>query len=154
MKVRWVLRLYPRAWRDRYEDEVQALLDQRGASALTLVDLLIGALDAAGIVLEHNGHTVRNLDTPLIGRDIMTYLFDKEMALKSLAEVEPTWGGDYQTRRAEQSRAFQATQQVPAPAAPEDTEAAATNVSDAAAAATTNAVDTDAADTGSVDTGE
>ncbi|MGJ3629897.1 penicillin-binding transpeptidase domain-containing protein [Sphingomonas sp. MMS24-JH45] len=27
---------------------------------------------AAAIVLEHNGHTVRNLDTPLIGRDIMT----------------------------------------------------------------------------------
>lgn len=63
---------------------------------------------AAGIVLEHNGHTVRNLDTPLIGRDIMTYLFDKERALKSLAEVEPSWGGDIRTRMAAQEAAFRA----------------------------------------------
>ncbi len=55
---------------------------------------------AAGIVLEHNGHTVRNLDTPLIGRDIMTYLFDRDRAMASLAEVEPTWGGDIKTRMA------------------------------------------------------
>lgn len=63
---------------------------------------------AAGIVLEHNGHTVRNLDTPLIGRDIMTYLFDKERALKSLAEVEPSWGGDIRTRMAAQEAAYRA----------------------------------------------
>jgi len=109
---------------------------------------------AAGIVLEHNGHTVRNLDTPLIGRDIMTYLFDKEMALKSLAEAEPTWGGDYKTRGIAEAKAFEATQQAPPPPAPEDTEAAASNVADSAAAATTNTIDTDAADTGSADTDE
>ena len=109
---------------------------------------------AAGIVLEHNGHTVRNLDTPLIGRDIMTYLFDKERALASLAEVEPTWGGDYKTRQAEQAKAFGATQAAPPPPAPEDTEAAASNVAASAAAATTNTVDTDAAATGSADTEE
>ncbi|MCW3848837.1 penicillin-binding protein 2 [Sphingomonas sp. LB-2] len=109
---------------------------------------------AAAVVLEHNGHTVRNLDTPLIGRDIMTYLFDKEMALKSLAEVEPSWGGDYKTRMAEQAKAFQATQSAPPPPTPEDTEAAADNVSAAAAAATTNTIDTDAADTGSVEPDE
>ncbi len=55
---------------------------------------------AAGIVLEHNGHTVRNLDTPMVGRDIMTYLFDRDRAMASLAEVEPTWGGDIKTRMA------------------------------------------------------
>jgi len=106
---------------------------------------------AAGIVLEHNGHTVRNLDTPLIGRDIITYLLDRDLAMKSLAEVEPTWGGDYRERAAAQARAFQTGQEVPPPPPPEDTEAAASNVAAAAASATTNTIDTNAADTGSVE---
>ncbi|MES2339051.1 MAG: penicillin-binding protein 2 [Pseudomonadota bacterium] len=89
---------------------------------------------AAAVALEHNGHTVRNLDTPLTGRDIMTYLFDRERALKSLAEVEPTWGGDIRTRMAAQSAAYAAAQNPPA-APPADTEAATANVVDAAAAA-------------------
>jgi penicillin-binding protein 2 len=110
---------------------------------------------AAAIVLEHNGHTVRNLDTPMIGRDIMTYLFDKERAMKSLEEVEPTWGGDYTTRLNEQGKAFRAAQSAPAPAAPEDAEAAQSNVAAAAAAATTsNATTSEAATTGSAEIDE
>ncbi|WP_294054883.1 penicillin-binding protein 2 [Sphingomonas sp.] len=110
---------------------------------------------AAAIVLEHNGHTVRNLDTPMIGRDIMTWLFDRDLAMKSLAEVEPTWGGDYRTRMAEDAKAFDQAQNVVAPPAPEDAEAAQSNVAAAAADATTsNATSSDAAATGSADTGE
>jgi len=90
---------------------------------------------AAAIVLEHNGHTVRNLDTPLIGRDIMTYLFDRERALKSLADVEPTWGGDIRTRMDAQAAAFVAARQSPPAAPPADVERAANEVVDAAAAA-------------------
>lgn len=71
---------------------------------------------AAGIVLEHNGHIIRNLDTPMIGRDIMTYLFDKQRALKSLEEFEPTWGGDIRTRMAAQEAAFRAAADAPPPA--------------------------------------
>ena len=71
---------------------------------------------AAGIVLEHNGHTVRNLDTPMIGRDIMTYLLDRDRALATLAEVEPTWGGDIRTRMAAEAVAYRAAH-APAPAA-------------------------------------
>ncbi|ONF97717.1 penicillin-binding protein 2 [Sphingomonas jeddahensis] len=70
---------------------------------------------AAAIVLEHNGHTIRNLDTPMIGRDIMTYLFDKERALKALADVEPTWGGDIRTRMAAQEAAYRAAATAPPP---------------------------------------
>jgi penicillin-binding protein 2 len=70
---------------------------------------------AAGIVLEHNGHIIRNLDTPLIGRDIMTYLFDRERALKSLAEFEPSWGGDIATRMAAEAAAYRAAH-APQPA--------------------------------------
>jgi len=71
---------------------------------------------AAAVVLEHNGHTVRNLDTPLTGRDIMTYLFDPDLAMKNLAEVEPSWGGDIATRMAAE-RAAIATP-APPPAEP------------------------------------
>ena len=71
---------------------------------------------AAAVVLEHNGHTVRNLDTPAIGRDIMTYLFDRDRAVKSLAEVEPSWGGDIATRMAADAAAYRAAR-MPPPAA-------------------------------------
>jgi penicillin-binding protein 2 len=71
---------------------------------------------AIGVVLEHNGHTVRNLDTPMIARDIMTYLLDRDRALQSLAEVEPTWGGDITQRMTAQAAAYKAAQ-TPTPAA-------------------------------------
>ena len=41
-----VLRLYPRAWRERYGDELTALLEERPASPLDQLDLIRGALDA------------------------------------------------------------------------------------------------------------
>jgi penicillin-binding protein 2 len=70
---------------------------------------------AAAIVLEHGGHTVRNLDTPLIGRDIMTYMFDPDLAMKNLAEVEPSWGGDITTRMAASQASFDAPPPPPQP---------------------------------------
>lgn len=44
--MRWVLRLYPRGWRDRYEDEMLALLEDHKITPLTVIDLLLGAADA------------------------------------------------------------------------------------------------------------
>lgn len=41
-----VLRLYPLAWRERYEMEMVALLEQHRITLWTMLDLLIGALDA------------------------------------------------------------------------------------------------------------
>jgi hypothetical protein len=46
MRVHWLLRLYPRAWRERYEGEVTAVLDQHKATPRTALDLLRGILDA------------------------------------------------------------------------------------------------------------
>ncbi|MBO9623314.1 MAG: penicillin-binding protein 2 [Sphingomonas sp.] len=107
---------------------------------------------AAAIVLEHNGHTIRNLDTPMIGRDIMTFLFDRKVAMDSLHREEPTWGGDYRTRMAEQTKAFKAAHSAPPPPAPEDAaEAASTVASDAANATTSNTMDSSAAERGSVE---
>lgn len=42
-----LLRLYPKAWRQRYEVEMQALLDQHEVTIGTRLDLLRGALDAS-----------------------------------------------------------------------------------------------------------
>lgn len=42
----WLLRLYPRAWRDRYEDEFAALLEQCPFSLGDLFDIIVGAIDA------------------------------------------------------------------------------------------------------------
>ncbi len=90
---------------------------------------------AASVVLEHNGHTVRNLDTPLIGRDIMTYLFDRDRALASLAEIEPSWGGDIKTRMATEANAFREAAKNPAAAATETNAVAATEAAAVNAAA-------------------
>ena len=76
-------------------------------------------------------------------------LFDREAAMKSLNEVEPTWGGDYKTRMAEEARAFEAAQKAPPPPVPEDAEAAQDNVTDAAAKA--DAEQRDVAPSGSPD---
>jgi hypothetical protein len=43
---RWALRLYPRAWRDRYADELTAVLESGPVGRWTQIDLLRGALDA------------------------------------------------------------------------------------------------------------
>jgi penicillin-binding protein 2 len=103
---------------------------------------------AAAVVLEHGGHTVTNLDTPGIGRDIITYLLDRDRALKSLAEVEPTWGGDIATRMAAETAAYKsqisllqgAQTETDATAAPTDAPAveAATDAANSSAAAIAN----------------
>ena len=41
-----LLRLYPRAWRDRYGDELVALLEDHPLTPLVLIDVIRGALDA------------------------------------------------------------------------------------------------------------
>jgi len=88
---------------------------------------------AAAVVLEHGGHTVRNLDTPMTGRDIMTYLFDRDRAMASLAEVEPTWGGDIKTRMAADSAAYRAAANAPPPVVAAQTETDADAPTSAAA---------------------
>jgi DNA-binding PadR family transcriptional regulator len=44
--VIWMLCLYPLAWRERYEQEMIALLEQHQLTLWTVLDLFIGALDA------------------------------------------------------------------------------------------------------------
>jgi hypothetical protein len=42
----WLTCLYPRAWRERYADEFEALLEQCLHTPLDVVDILLGAVDA------------------------------------------------------------------------------------------------------------
>jgi hypothetical protein len=42
----WLLRLYPPAWRERYGDEFAALLELAPLSLWTVLDMVLGALDA------------------------------------------------------------------------------------------------------------
>lgn len=42
----WLLRLYPRAWRDRYGDEVTSVLAEHHVTYWTALDLVLGAIDA------------------------------------------------------------------------------------------------------------
>ena len=100
---------------------------------------------AIAVVLEHGGHTVRNLDTPGIARDIMTYLFDRDRALASLAEVEPTWGGDIRTRMAADAVAYKAAQSPPPAAVATKTDGVVPTDSAATEAATDLANQTQAA---------
>jgi hypothetical protein len=44
--MRLLVRLYPAAWRARYEDEFLAVLEERPLSPFDAVDILLGALDA------------------------------------------------------------------------------------------------------------
>ena len=44
--MRWLLRLYPSAWRARYGDEFAALLDEQPLTFQLVVDVLAGAIDA------------------------------------------------------------------------------------------------------------
>ncbi len=96
---------------------------------------------AIAVVLEHGGHTVRNLDTPAIARDIMTYLFDKDRALAALAEAEPTWGGDIKTRMAAESAAYRVAAGAPPLAIGAQTELGATAPTDAPAVRAATAAD-------------
>ena len=44
--VTWIMKLYPHAWRERYETEMRAVLEDHKITFFTLFDLLFGALDA------------------------------------------------------------------------------------------------------------
>lgn len=74
---------------------------------------------AAGIILEHAGHGAAGA---LIARDALTYLYDKQRALDTLATLQPGWGGDIATRMARDKTKWQATQAANAAQAAAPTE--------------------------------
>lgn len=45
-RVVWLLRLFPRAWRERYQDEFLALVEERPVGPRDVLDILVSATDA------------------------------------------------------------------------------------------------------------
>lgn len=44
--MKWLVRLYPRAWRRQYEEEFSRLLEEYDASFIVVLDVVLGAGDA------------------------------------------------------------------------------------------------------------
>lgn len=85
---------------------------------------------AASVVIEHGMGGARAAAP--VAKDVLTWLFDREKAMKRLAELETGWGGDIATRMARKAAAFNAARAAanaaPPPPVPEDPAAAASNV--------------------------
>lgn len=65
MWVDWLLRVYPQAWRERYEDEYRAMLEQCDLSLADWVDMLISACETR--LLDTKGHIMKDLMNRLTG---------------------------------------------------------------------------------------
>jgi len=73
--MRWLLRLYPAAWRERYGEEFGAVLDSQHASVGLVLDVISGAIDAHLYpqVFAQNNSQNRNSETSQIQKgDAMT----------------------------------------------------------------------------------
>ena len=46
MTIAWLMRLYPRVWRDRYGEEFIATLSAQRTTPLLVLDIILGAVDA------------------------------------------------------------------------------------------------------------
>jgi penicillin-binding protein 2 len=66
---------------------------------------------AASVVIEHGMGGARAAAP--VAKDVLTYLFDKQKALDSLAALEKGWGGDIRTRMAAKEAAFRAANGLP-----------------------------------------
>lgn len=55
--MRWLIRLYPAAWRARYGEEFTALLEEQPVTPVVALDVLLGALDARVTALWSQGGT-------------------------------------------------------------------------------------------------
>ncbi|HEX7853635.1 MAG TPA: penicillin-binding protein 2 [Sphingobium sp.] len=73
---------------------------------------------ALGCILEHGGHTIRSIDSTTISADIMSYLFDREGAMKRLEALEADWGGTPQQRLEKQLSAYRIEKGLTAVAVP------------------------------------
>jgi len=57
----WLVRLYPTGWRERYEDEFVAMLEDARPSLTDYADILLGALDARLFLRDATGGTLTML---------------------------------------------------------------------------------------------
>ncbi len=104
--MHWLLRLYPRVWRERYEEEVLAVLEEHKITTATVFDLLVGAVDAN---LNYNGVTegvtsiLNRLRSGIImifcaftlfgvGWSMLQRLTDPTITFQNIAKLHPEFG--------------------------------------------------------------
>ncbi len=102
---------------------------------------------AIGVVCEHGGHVSRIQDNTAIASDVMSYLFNREDAMKRLVELEKQWGGTPQERLERQLAEYRiAKGMVPPPDNAANASNAGNSADDAASPSpASNAVEPDAA---------
>ena len=83
---RGLLRLYPRAWRDRYEGELRAVLASRPLTRRARSDLLLGALDA-------HVHPLTPPTAPVVSALLAGVLLTVTGLASSLQPLMPDWPG-------------------------------------------------------------
>ncbi|OYX17172.1 MAG: penicillin-binding protein 2 [Sphingomonadales bacterium 32-67-7] len=66
---------------------------------------------AASVVIEHGMGGARAAAP--VAKDVLTWLFDRQKAIDTLAVLEAGWGGDIRTRMAAKEAAFRAAQGLP-----------------------------------------
>jgi hypothetical protein len=81
-----LLRLYPRAWRARYESEVRAVLEARAIGTSDRIDLVRGALDA-------HLHPPRLSPIPPLASVSAGALWTSAAVVLALQPVQPDWPG-------------------------------------------------------------
>lgn len=75
---------------------------------------------AASVVIEHGMGGARAAAP--VAKDVLTWLFDQQQAMDTLASLEQGWGGDIRTRMAAKEAAFRLAQNLPpAPTIPAPT---------------------------------
>jgi hypothetical protein len=105
------LRLYPRAWRERYGEEVVALLREHHAGPWTVLDVVLGALDAhlhrdllPGRIVSM-AHRIRTSEITIFCASIL--FFVPWLALQRVPDPIPEWQADV-ARHPEIALAFNA----------------------------------------------
>jgi hypothetical protein len=106
-----MLRLYPRAWRERYGAEVAALLDHHRASPWTVLDVALGAVDAhlhrdllPGRIVSM-AHRLRTSEIAIFCAYML--FFVPWLALQRVPDPTPEWRADV-ARHPELALAFNA----------------------------------------------
>lgn len=95
--MRWMLRLFPRAWRDRYGDELKELLRECDPSLREGIDVLMAAMAAHYSAMEDTMHGTFRRRITLISRSVARCsslaLFMSALALCGYLLVEYTHSG-------------------------------------------------------------
>lgn len=86
--MKWLIYLYPKKWRIRYEDEFLYILENRNLSIKDIIDVFINAVDARFLNLAEG---MISMDNKV--RDIMLKSFFKRLLILGLVILVGMFGG-------------------------------------------------------------